>query len=215
MHTNPSSSIPRPFRSVALLVAAGLCAVLPLQNTHAQGKAPEKLTVNEGDRIALVGAGMGSRMIHFGHFETELFLRFPNSDISIRNLCDEGNTPGFRPHPGRNHDGQYAFPGAKELVPKKFQIDTKPGGHFETPDQWLSRLEADTVIAFFGFNSSFEGPADAERFKKELDAFIKHTLAQKYNGKCNLRFDETNPSKEETEYVDSIMEDVRWLGFDW
>ncbi|BBE17492.1 glutaminyl-tRNA synthetase [Aquipluma nitroreducens] len=39
--------------------------------------------------------------------------------------------------------------------------------------------------------------------------------AQKYNGLTNLRFDDTNPSREETEYVDSIMEDVRWLGFNW
>jgi glutaminyl-tRNA synthetase len=40
-------------------------------------------------------------------------------------------------------------------------------------------------------------------------------LALKYGGKCNLRFDDTNPEKEEQEYVDSIMEDVRWLGFEW
>jgi glutaminyl-tRNA synthetase len=40
-------------------------------------------------------------------------------------------------------------------------------------------------------------------------------LANQNNGLCNLRFDDTNPSKEDTEYVDSIMEDVRWLGFDW
>jgi len=40
-------------------------------------------------------------------------------------------------------------------------------------------------------------------------------LAQRYNGKTNLRFDDTNPEKEEVEYVDSIMEDVRWLGFQW
>ncbi|GIW92975.1 MAG: glutamine--tRNA ligase [Pirellulaceae bacterium] len=40
-------------------------------------------------------------------------------------------------------------------------------------------------------------------------------LAQKYGGKCNLRFDDTNPSKEDVEYVEAIMEDVRWLGFDW
>ncbi len=40
-------------------------------------------------------------------------------------------------------------------------------------------------------------------------------LAQKYGGGCNLRFDDTNPVKEEVEYVDSIIEDVRWLGFDW
>lgn len=40
-------------------------------------------------------------------------------------------------------------------------------------------------------------------------------LAQRNNGLCNLRFDDTNPSKEDTEYVDSIQEDVKWLGFDW
>jgi len=40
-------------------------------------------------------------------------------------------------------------------------------------------------------------------------------LAAEFGGKCNLRFDDTNPSKEETEYVESIIEDVRWLGFDW
>ncbi len=40
-------------------------------------------------------------------------------------------------------------------------------------------------------------------------------LAKKYGGNCNLRFDDTNPTKEDTEYVDSIVEDVRWLGFDW
>ncbi len=40
-------------------------------------------------------------------------------------------------------------------------------------------------------------------------------LAAEFGGLCNLRFDDTNPSKEEVEYVDSIMEDVRWLGFDW
>ena len=40
-------------------------------------------------------------------------------------------------------------------------------------------------------------------------------LAIKYGGKTNLRFDDTNPAKEETEYVDSIKEDVKWLGFNW
>lgn len=40
-------------------------------------------------------------------------------------------------------------------------------------------------------------------------------LAQKYNGQCNLRFDDTNPSKEDVEYVDSIQEDIKWLGFEW
>ena len=40
-------------------------------------------------------------------------------------------------------------------------------------------------------------------------------IAKQYNGTCNLRFDDTNPCKEDTEYVDSIMNDVKWLGFQW
>ncbi|MEJ5260074.1 MAG: glutamine--tRNA ligase/YqeY domain fusion protein [Anaerohalosphaeraceae bacterium] len=40
-------------------------------------------------------------------------------------------------------------------------------------------------------------------------------IAQEFGGKCNLRFDDTNPSKEDQEYVDAIIEDVRWLGWDW
>ena len=44
---------------------------------------------------------------------------------------------------------------------------------------------------------------------------VNFGLAQKYGGKCNLRFDDTNPTKEEQEYVDSIQNDVRWLGFRW
>jgi len=40
-------------------------------------------------------------------------------------------------------------------------------------------------------------------------------VAREFNGRCNLRFDDTNPAKEETEYVESIQDDVRWLGFEW
>ena len=40
-------------------------------------------------------------------------------------------------------------------------------------------------------------------------------LAQHFSGLCNLRFDDTNPTKEDVEYVDSIQEDVKWLGFSW
>jgi glutaminyl-tRNA synthetase len=40
-------------------------------------------------------------------------------------------------------------------------------------------------------------------------------IAERYKGKCNLRFDDTNPTKEDVEYVDSIKEDIHWLGFDW
>ena len=44
---------------------------------------------------------------------------------------------------------------------------------------------------------------------------IDFGVAAKFGGICNLRFDDTNPAKEETEYVDNIIEDIHWLGFDW
>ncbi len=44
---------------------------------------------------------------------------------------------------------------------------------------------------------------------------IDFGMAKKYNGVCNLRLDDTNPTKEDTEYVDAIMEDIKWLGFEW
>src|SRR5271155_4621479 len=45
--------------------------------------------------------------------------------------------------------------------------------------------------------------------------FLDFGLADEFGGKTNLRFDDTNPEKEETEYVESIKTDVRWLGFEW
>ncbi|WP_058484829.1 glutamine--tRNA ligase/YqeY domain fusion protein [Defluviitalea phaphyphila] len=45
--------------------------------------------------------------------------------------------------------------------------------------------------------------------------WLNFSTAQKYKGVCNLRFDDTNPTKEDTEYIESIKEDVKWLGFDW
>ncbi|MFA5513580.1 MAG: glutamine--tRNA ligase/YqeY domain fusion protein [Sphaerochaetaceae bacterium] len=45
--------------------------------------------------------------------------------------------------------------------------------------------------------------------------WINFGLAQKYGGKCHLRFDDTNPEKEEMEYIEAIQEDIKWLGYDW
>lgn len=44
---------------------------------------------------------------------------------------------------------------------------------------------------------------------------IDFGMAEEFNGECHLRFDDTNPAKEEQEYIDAIENDVRWLGFDW
>lgn len=137
------------------------------------------LELNRGEHIVLIGNNLGSRMMNFGHFETELHLRYPDSILFIRNMCDGGNTPGFRPHSARN--SPWAFPGAE-----KFQTELANNsgsiGHFPTEDEWLTQLRADVILAFFGYNESFEGRGGLENFKAELQAFIEHTRAQKYNG---------------------------------
>lgn len=141
--------------------------------------SPPSLQLTKNARIVLIGNNLGSRMMNYGYFETELHLRYPDFNLYIRNMCDGGNTPGFRPHASRV--SPWAFPGAE-----KFQTElatpSDSQGHFETEDQWLSRLKADVIIAFFGYNESFEGAQGLENYKAELDAFIKHTLNQKYNG---------------------------------
>ena len=45
--------------------------------------------------------------------------------------------------------------------------------------------------------------------------YIDFTMAERFGGKCNLRFDDTNPEKEDQSYVDAIKRDIRWMGYDW
>ncbi len=147
--------------------------------------AADHLTLEQDSRVVLIGNGLGSRMGKFGHFETEVQRRYPSDEIFIRNICDEGNTPAFRPHSGRNTP--FPFPGAEKFRTVKKAKDRWGSGHtghgfYETPDQWLSRLKPDMMIAFFGFNESFEGTGGLRQFTEELAAFIVHTKAQKYNG---------------------------------
>ena len=143
------------------------------------GKSEGALTINKNSHIVLVGNNLASRMQNFGHFETEMQLRYPDSLLFIRNMGDGGNTPGFRPHSSRNTP--WAFPGAEKFQ-DEYAHHSRSVGHFPMPDEWLTKLEADIIIAFFGYNESFEGAARVENYKAELSAFIDHTLSQKYNG---------------------------------
>lgn len=142
--------------------------------------AGDPVKVSKGSHIVLIGNNLGSRMMNYGHFETEMHVRYPDSLLFIRNMCDGGDTPGFRPHSGRN--SPWAFPGAEQFQTELAQPSGSEG-HFETPDEWLTRLGADIIVAFFGFNESFAGEAGVANYKAELEAFIKHTLNQRYNSK--------------------------------
>ena len=137
------------------------------------------LQIKKGSHIILVGNNLASRMMNFGHFETEMHLRYPDSMLYIRNMSDGGNTPGFRPHSGR--PSPWAFAGAEKFQ-TEFARKSDSQGTYETPDEWTAKHKADIIIAFFGFSESFQGQPGLENYKAELDAFIKHTLNQQYNG---------------------------------
>src|SRR5437660_4038269 len=118
-----------------------------------------KLTIQLGDHISIIGNTLADRMQHDGWLETYFHSRFPKHDLTFRNLGFSGD----------------------ELT-----LRLRSAG-FGSPDEWLTRSKTDVVFAFFGYNESFGGEAGLPKFKKDLDEFIKHTLAQKYNGKTPPR----------------------------
>src|SRR6266566_2906273 len=80
------------------------------------------------------------------------------------------------------------------------------------------RIEADNKSGRFGGRVQTRFPPEPNGYLHIGHAksiCLNFGLAQKYGGKCNLRMDDTNPVKEEQEYIQAIIEDVRWLGFDW
>src|SRR5262249_15006653 len=101
--------------------------------------AADPIPLGKQAHIVLLGNGLGSRMIHYGQFDTELHLRYPEQQLLIRNMCDEANTPSFRPHSARQN--QLGFPGADKFAKVYCDGNLHGGkGHFDTDEQWLARL---------------------------------------------------------------------------
>jgi len=117
------------------------------------------LQLKKGDHICLIGNTLADRMQHHGWLEALLHSRFPRHELVVRNLGFSGD----------------------ELTSRL------RSANFCSPDDWLSRCQADVVFAFFGYNESFAGPDGVEKFKKGLEDFIKHTQIHKYNGKSPPR----------------------------
>ncbi|MEL6945903.1 MAG: dehydrogenase, partial [Bacteroidota bacterium] len=153
---------------------------------------PSNLIIKKDSHIALLGGNLCSRMMNFGHFETEIQVRYPDSALLIRNMCDGGNTAGFRPHSSRNTP--WAFPDAAQFQAAEFTRNSGSEGHLEYPDEWLTNLETDIILAFFGYSESFRGEEGIEDFKEELRAFVDHSFAQQYNGDTTLQFALISPT---------------------
>lgn len=158
-------------------------AIMPVPETATAKRDQAVAPPAKGERIVLIGNGLAERDVHYSRIETELHLRYPGSDLFVRNMGHVGDTPGFRPHPSRVT--QWAFPGAEKFHPDKNVHRGK--GFFPMPDEWLAFLKADTIVAFFGYNESFDGPSKVKNFEDELDAWVQHTLSKAYNGKTAPR----------------------------
>src|SRR5262245_20111501 len=123
------------------------------------GAGAYSLELQKGDHICLIGNTLPERMQHHGWLETLIQSRLPHLELVFRNLGFSGD----------------------ELTQR-----LRSEG-FGSPDAHLAFNKADVIFAFFGYNEAFGGPAGLEKFKKDLDGFLQHTLGQKYNGKSSPR----------------------------
>ena len=141
---------------VALLSAlAFIIAPRTVLQADDEAKPASLVNVQKGDHISIIGNTLADRMQHDGWLETLLQTRFPRHELVVRDLGYSGDELMLR----LRSDG------------------------FGSPDQWLKFDKTDIVFAFFGYNESYGGAGGLDRFKKDLDSFIKHTLSQNYNGK--------------------------------
>jgi putative heme-binding domain-containing protein len=134
------------------LFVSVVLASLGLVGSNARGDEP--LTLPKSAHVAIVGNTLADRMQHDGWLEATLQARFPSHGLTIRNLGFSGD----------------------ELTTR-----LRSQG-FGTPDEWLAKVEADVILAFFGYNESFAGEAGLDRFKDELQTYLKQTLAKTYHG---------------------------------
>ena len=131
-------------------VVASLLVVLPGLVSGLRG---QQLTLEPGERIAIVGNTLAERMQHDGWLETLLHAGL-GGELVVRNLGFSGD----------------------EL---KTRLRSKD---FGTPDEWLERVKADVVFAFFGYNESYADEAGLEAFERDLAEYVIRTRTRNYNG---------------------------------
>src|SRR5262249_19836866 len=108
--------------------------------------------------------------------------------------------------------------GKKKAKPDKPAADNGPNEAAPSPNFSHAIIEARLKANKSSHLVPTRGPPEHNGYLHighDKSICLNFGLAAQYGGKCNLRYDDTNPTKEDVEYVDSIREDVRWLGFDW
>ena len=120
---------------------------------------PPRLELEKGDHICIIGNTLADRMQHDGWLETYLHSRFPEHDLVIRNLGFSGD----------------------ELTLRLRSAD------FGSPDDWLTADQGRRHLRLLRLQRVVRRRGGLAKFKHDLDAFIKHTLGQKYNGQAAPR----------------------------
>ncbi|MBY0524974.1 MAG: HEAT repeat domain-containing protein [Gemmataceae bacterium] len=190
------SSLRRGSLAIGILSAAvaGLVLVFSDHPLHSAGDdKPAKLEIKQGDHICIIGNALAERMQHDGWLETMFHSRFPKHDLVFRNLGFSGDeVAGFTDKPDSSKRLRSQSFGTSDQwlagsapCPEPGRLVSRIGvrdNRFET-----TNTKADVIFAFFGYNESFAGKDGLDKFKKDLEAFIKHALSQKYNGKSAPR----------------------------
>jgi hypothetical protein len=145
----------RAFPSMSLrYIVPSFLAIACAGVIHAQ-QQPAKLELKQGDHVAIVGNALADCIQHSGWLETLIQAKYPQQQLVFRNL-------------GAAADEIATWHRSQE---------------FGTRDQWLTWTQADVIFAFYGFNESFGGYEGLEKFKADVDKFIKDAQKQNYSGK--------------------------------
>lgn len=121
--------------------------------------ATAQIQLKQGDSIAILGNALPDRSQHFGWLEAMLTQANADKDLAFRNLAFSGDE-----------------------VQTWHRIDD-----FGTRDEWLAKVKADVIFAFYGYNESFKGYEGVEEFKKNLAKFIDEAKAKNFSGKGSPR----------------------------
>lgn len=140
----------------------------------APAPTPARLELQPGDHIALIGNALAERMQHDNHWETLLHQRFPKHNLVVRNLAFTADEVDIKTEITIENS---SYSKGDKVLPARLRSQ-----NFGSPDQHLAFSKATVVLAFFGFNESFAGPAGIAKFKADLAHFIEHTRKQNYSG---------------------------------
>ena len=146
-------------RPIQIGAIAKLLVILAIIVQHPREVMAQSLQLRKSDHISYIGNTLADRMQHHSWLETYIHTLHPQHNLTFRNL-------GFSAD----------------------EIKTRPRSQsFGSPDQWLTKTQADVVFCFFGYNEALRGKAGLVGFTKDLAEMIDGMQAQKYNGKSAPR----------------------------